>query len=354
MILPFLALLALGIGCLGVIVLSVGRKQSLETSNIDNKTSGVNVDGGQMCCASCGIVATDNVKLKKCAACESVRYCSVECQRKHRPDHKEGCKKRAAELRDEILFKQPESSYLGDCPICCLPLSIDPRNSPIQTCCSTVVCDGCEYANRLRQEKECLELTCPFCRHPVPTFNEEAESNKMKRVKVNDPVALRQMGCIHSVAGDSNKALEYLSKAAGLGDADGHHCLSTMYLNGEGVKKDKKKGAYHAEEAAIKGHPTARFNLGCIEWNNGTIERNIGMLERAAKHFIISANLGHGEAMKMVKTCYSKGLVSKEDFAKTLRAHQAVLDAARSSQREAAAEAKRLGLSFSHMHSMPS
>ena len=80
----------------------------------------------------------------------------------------------------------------------------------------------------------------------------------------------------------------------------------------------------------------------------------MNMLKRATKHFIISANLGHDASMKMVRTCYSKGLVSKEDFAKTLRAHQAVLDAARSSQREAAAEAKRLGLSFSHMHSMPS
>jgi len=113
-----------------------------------------------------------------------------------------------------------------------------------------------------------------------------------------------------------------------------------------------KKAAYHAEEAAIKGHPTTRFNLRSIEWNNGTIERNNSIYERAAKHSIISANLGHGEAMKMVKTCYSKGLLSKEDFANTLRAHRAVLDASQSPQREAAAEAKRFGLSFSHWHTI--
>ena len=34
-------------------------------------------------------------------------------------------RKRAAVLRDELLFKQPESSHLGDCPICCLPLPLD-------------------------------------------------------------------------------------------------------------------------------------------------------------------------------------------------------------------------------------
>eukprot|EP00985_Skeletonema_marinoi_P030096 scaffold30504_cov80-Skeletonema_marinoi.AAC.1 len=76
-----------------------------------------------MCCASCGIGQVDDIKLKKCTACYLVRYCSVKCQKEHRPQHKRACKKRAAELRDEILFKQPESSDLGDCPICFLPLA---------------------------------------------------------------------------------------------------------------------------------------------------------------------------------------------------------------------------------------
>jgi len=78
-------------------------------------------ENGMMCCASCGTEEVDGVKLKKCTACKSVRYCSVKCQKDHRAKHKRACKKRAAELRDEIVFKQPESSHLGDCPICCLP-----------------------------------------------------------------------------------------------------------------------------------------------------------------------------------------------------------------------------------------
>jgi hypothetical protein len=63
-----------------------------------------------MCRASCGTVGVDDIKLKKFAACGSVQYCSVKCQREHRPQHKRECQIRAAELRDEILFKQPESS----------------------------------------------------------------------------------------------------------------------------------------------------------------------------------------------------------------------------------------------------
>mmetsp|Transcript_8934 Transcript_8934/g.15178 ORF Transcript_8934/g.15178 Transcript_8934/m.15178 type:complete len:93 (-) Transcript_8934:217-495(-) len=67
-----------------------------------------------MYCAACGIAGADDIKLKKCTACKSVRYCGVKCQKEHRPKHKKECKNRAAELRDEILFKQPESRDLGD------------------------------------------------------------------------------------------------------------------------------------------------------------------------------------------------------------------------------------------------
>eukprot|EP00984_Skeletonema_dohrnii_P028594 scaffold18651_cov70-Skeletonema_dohrnii-CCMP3373.AAC.1 len=65
-----------------------------------------------MCCACCGIAEGDDIKLKTCTACKSARYCSVKCQKDHRPKHKGECKKRAAELRDELLFKQPESTHM--------------------------------------------------------------------------------------------------------------------------------------------------------------------------------------------------------------------------------------------------
>ena len=53
-------------------------------------------------CASCGIAEIDEIKLNTCTACQLVRYCSVECQKKHKPQHKRACKKRMAELRDGI------------------------------------------------------------------------------------------------------------------------------------------------------------------------------------------------------------------------------------------------------------
>ena len=93
----------------------------------------------------------------------------------------------------------------------------------------------------------------------------------------------------------------------------------------------RKKRLYHLEEAAIGGHPRARYNLGCYEGYNGRIERTI-------KHFIISANLGYDNAIEALRKEYSHGNISKEDLEAAHRAHQAAVDATKSPQREAAEE----------------
>ena len=85
------------------------------------------------------------------------------------------------------------------------------------------------------------------------------------------------------------------------------------------------------EEASIRGHPGARNNLACYEDMNGEIDR-------AVKHWIIAANLGDDDAILNLKECYKAGVVSKEDFAAALRAHQAADDATKSPQRDVAAK----------------
>ena len=289
------------------------------------------------CCANCGTTESDDIKLKKCTACHLVKYCSVKCQREHRSKHKKECKKRAAELKDEILFKQPESSHLGDCPICCLPLPIDPSiKSTFFLCCGKFICTGCGYANGKRERAERLLHRCPFCRHPAPNTGEESNELLLKRIEVNDPVALCQMGIGRFSQGDFAAAFEYLSKAASLGDATAHHQLSVMYAEGKGVEKDKKKEFHHLTEAAIGGHPMARHGLGCVEGANRH-------LERAVKHFIIAANLGCDDSLNALKTLYRDGLLSKDDFSAALRGYQTAIEATKSPQRdEAVAFAERI------------
>jgi TPR repeat protein len=201
------------------------------------------------------------------------------------------------------------------------------QNKTMMTCCSKVICDGCCYANEER-ERNPWDAKCPFCRKPKPTVK-EIEENSLKRIGANDPVAISQQGSKCYKKGDYNNAFEYFSKAAKLGDVQAHHQLARCYVLGHGVEKDENKGIFHLEEAAIGGHPNARYELG-------KNEGRIGRIERAIKHWIIAANHGHDASIKALKRQYTQGRISKENFAAALRAHQAAVDATKSPQRDAA------------------
>ena len=288
------------------------------------------------CCASCSIAAVDDIELNECDSCDLVQYCSDACRELHRPEHEEACKKRAAELRDELLFKQPESSHWGDCPICCLPMPLDASKSTMFECCGKTMCNGCLRANLVREDEMRLQHKCPFCRKPRASA---AESDKriMKRIEANDAVAMRQKGREEYIEGNYDSAYDYFAKAAELGDTDAHNKLALLYHIGHGVKKDKEKELHHSEEAAIAGHPEARYHLGYVVWVTG----NRG---RAVKHWIIAAKQGEDKAIKMLMKAFKEGCVEKEILAATLRAHKAAVDATKSPQREEAEEDERLVL----------
>jgi TPR repeat protein len=110
---------------------------------------------------------------------------------------------------------------------------------------------------------------------------------------------------------------------------DAHYNLSVLYRRGDGVEKDAKRELYHLEEAAIGGHPEARYNLGCYEGNAG--RHDIAM-----RHFIIAAKLGHDDALEGLKKRFQMGFLSNEDYEAALRGHQAAVDATKSEQREKA------------------
>jgi hypothetical protein len=159
-------------------------------------------------CANCSKAEVDDVTLKICTACKLVNYCSVDCQKNHRPQHKKACKKRATEIRDDHLFTQPDGSCYGECPICCLPLPLDASKwSRINSCCCKRLCIGCGYANKKGEEEQGLERKCPYCREPLPKTKEEIDKNYMTRVKANDPVALFQMGASAAMKGTTRKQL---------------------------------------------------------------------------------------------------------------------------------------------------
>jgi tetratricopeptide (TPR) repeat protein len=282
---------------------------------------------GEEVCACCGIAAVDDITLKFCDDCDLVIYCGDGCQENHRDQHEDECKKRRAELHGKHLFDQPDSSHLGECPICCLPLSLDESKSILNTCCSKPICQGCDYANKKREIEQGQGERCAYCREPLSESDEEIEKRTMERVKKNDPVALSYMGTKHSNEGDYARAAEYYTTAAELGDVNAQFLLGALYFKGQGVEKDMKKAMYHFEQAAIGGHPGGRTGLAIHEEDNGR-------MERAVKHVMIAANLGHDASLNVIKDYFMKGIVSKEEYAAALRGYQAAVNETKSAERE--------------------
>ena len=293
---------------------------------MSNTRESNNAEEADQCCANCGIVPLDDIQLERCdGGCDLVKYCSNVCQENHRDQHEDACKQRKKELHDKELFEQPEETHLGECPICFLPMPIDERKSRFCSGCCKLVCEGCYYADYISTGGD----RCPFCREPNLEGEEENIKRVMERVEVNDPAALQQIGAKCGKEGDYDKAVEYYTKAAELGDVDAHYTLGVMYYKGKDIEKDEEKGVYHWEKAAIGGHPQARYTLAIIEEGNGNIER-------AVKHYIIAANLGLEKSMKDLWEYYSDGHITKEELDVTLRGHQAAIDATKSAQRDAA------------------
>jgi len=280
-------------------------------------------------CAACGDSDDGGGSLKACTACNLVKYCNRTCQAAHRPAHKKACKKRVAELFDEKLFKQPPPNE--DCPICYLRLPIDLDQCVYQSCCGKMLCGGCFHAH-LVAAADTEKQKCIFCRNERYSSDEEEIERQKKRVEANDAMAMANLGSYYQLGivglrQDNAKALELLHKSAKLGNHFAHHNLSVCYHNGDIVEKDTRKATYHRQLAAMAGCVHARYNLGCEEDDTGN-------MDRAYKHWMISANDGFDLSMKEVQEGHKSGFVTKDDYAKTIRAHGNSIDEMKSDDRD--------------------
>mmetsp|Transcript_25831 Transcript_25831/g.44120 ORF Transcript_25831/g.44120 Transcript_25831/m.44120 type:complete len:298 (-) Transcript_25831:140-1033(-) len=281
-------------------------------------------------CACCG---KGGDGLKTCTACKLVRYCNVECQKAHRPHHKKACKKRAAELFDEALFKLPPPK--DDCSICFLPLPCA-EQTIYQPCCGQLLCRGCSCKMATDVSKTEIPY-CPFCREPAPTTDEEMLRRCRKRMKLGDAGAWCHIGLLYidgraGLPRDRRLALELLQRASELGSSVADFNISSIYVQGY-VEMDKKKVIHHYQRAAMGGHERARHNLGCREVDDGNIHR-------ALKHWMIAARSGHWGSMDNVRKGYDRGYIKKVKYENTLLAYQKYHDDIKSKERDIAVVTK--------------
>ena len=276
-----------------------------------------------------------------------MQACNRDCQIAHRPLHKKACKKRAAELHDEALFK--EHPPTDDCPICFLPIPLNATESNFYPCCGKIICDGCVYAmmkEALDRGKKLISentgnLTgeigiCAFCRTPPATSDANDVEQIKKLMENGNAEAFNHLAGyyrrgIMGMPQDMTMAIELWLRAGELGHAEAYFNLGNSYNDGEGVEVDKKKAKYFYELAAMNGSLEGRHNLGCMEGQAGN-------LHRAYKHFMLAARAGYKNSLDQVKTGFMKGVVLKDEYANVLRAYQERHDEMKSDMRDKAEE----------------
>jgi hypothetical protein len=282
-------------------------------------------------CANCRKEEHDEIELKACLACRLVKYCGRDCQIAHRPRHKKACKKRADELHEEALFKQPPRAE--DCPICFLPLpeALSHGGQTYIGCCAKMICSGCVYANKKQYQRS----TCPFCRAPMPENDTDTLQRLNKRLEVNDSHACNEMRALYyhgenGVVRDKSKALEYFLRGAELGSVRAASFVARAFDIGDCVAKDSKKARHYYELAALKGNIASPCILGAEE-------AEASEYGKALKHWLISSGRGHYASLKKIQQVFIEGCATKEDFEKTVRTHQQYIDEIKSDQRDEAA-----------------
>ena len=289
-------------------------------------------------CANCGKEGSSD-NMNTCNKCKQVQYCNAVCKKVHEMKHKKDCEehqRRAAELHDEKLFKQPPPAE--DCPICFLRIPTLDSGKKYNPCCGKLICTGCDYAPVYdNQGNVVAEKKCPYCRTPASKSEKEAIERLRKRVK-DDAFAMQKIGFYYysgtnGYPCDYTKALEYWHRAGELGHAEAYTNIGYSYQLGEGVEVDKKKANHYYELAAMAGDVCSRYNLGVNE-------KNIGNFDRALKHHMIAVRAGDNDSLKKIKELYGHGHATKEDYTKALRLYQTYLGEIKSSQRDEAAAAR--------------
>ena len=282
-------------------------------------------------CANCGKVSSDDVvKLKDCTACRLVKYCGVDCQKSHRKQHKKACKKRAAELRDEQLCQGHERPEGDFCPICTLPIPfLMSEHSLFNACCMKRICDGCNLAAQGRGMHD-----CPFCRKPYPDNDADVLVMIQARVEKEAPEAIYHLGekYFQGVLGlrkDVRKGVELWTEAAELGSIEALFNLGAAHERGLGVQENKAKAVEFYKKAAIQGHVRSRYNLGCYEGQKGNHDR-------AARHFLISAKMGHKDSVETIKKMFMSGAATKGQYTEALKGYQDALEEMKSHDRDEA------------------
>ena len=161
----------------------------------------------------------------------------------------------------------------------------------------------------------------------------------MARVEKKDPEAISYLGQQYYFEGlglqkDMRRAVELLTEAAELGSITALCNLGCAHYTGNGVQENKAMGILFYKKAAMKGQVEIRHKLGCYEGDRGNHDR-------AVRHFLISAKMGHKYSVEKIKKMFMKGLATKEQYFEALKGYQEAVEEMKSHDRDEARKFRR-------------
>lgn len=315
---------------------------------------------------------------------ESLVLCDVSCQKDHRKSHRKECKRIEKELNAgafaqgvsevtsnlEAICMAPKSpsasegqsagssSSVGtlwnptprpDCPLCYLPMPIPVEHSCYLPCCGTVICTACfdegtsaqRKINIVHDRDEPENITCPFCRSPLPMERQtdvllkryQTRMDKFSDHQAFHKTAYRYEHGLMGFRKDAAKALELYRLASDLGSSVAADELAQCYEEGRlGLERSYQKAKEYRELAASRGHVGARHELGAIcirEFN----------LKDSYRHYAIAAGYGLEASLRVIKEgLLPIGAVSPADVTKVEKAYLKAVKEMQSEERDKAAQ----------------
>lgn len=240
----------------------------------------------------------------------------------------------------EVWKPRPQTE---DCPVCMVPLPLDPDEKSYWTCCGKTICRACEFeqgrartvinARRAKKDQPPLGSTCAFCRASQLTGDDEEVHSYKEKARKGDAVSAYKLATLYThgnrgVQIDEPKALELYQFAADLGNRDAMMRLAIIYQSGYlGEDKNKIKAKEYANKAIKRGKFTAHAFLAVSALEDRQIEV-------ATRHWCLAAEAGEVGSMEQLWDQFYRGEVSKDLLERTLRRHKETLDEMDSEERE--------------------
>lgn len=95
--------------------------------------------------------------------------------------------------------------------------------------------------------------------------------------------------------------------------------LGSMFLLGEGVRKDIDKALEYFQKSAELGNDTAMLNLGLLYFNGELVDRDYQV---AFEYFNNAATKFNGKSLNMLGYYYEKGLLGNQDISKAIECYK--------------------------------